>query len=45
MADEHKQGTMDISVQEKTFHGFMRVVTWVCVLVVLALLFLAVFNS
>ena len=25
---EHKPGSMDIRVQEKTFAGFIRMVTW-----------------
>jgi hypothetical protein len=42
---EHEHGKMDISVQEKTFEGF---ITWsirVVVVVIAVLLFLAVFNS
>ena len=35
MAEEHKHGTMDITVQEKTFAGFVRVMTWTAVLIVL----------
>ena len=25
---EHKHGSVDIKVQEKTFAGFIRIVTW-----------------
>lgn len=42
---EHKHGEMDISVQEKTFDGF---VTWsknVAIVAILILIFLAIFNS
>ena len=42
---EHKHGTMDISVQEKTFAGFIKVSTWTVVAVVLILLFMAVFAT
>lgn len=44
MAD-HKHGEMDISVQEKTFAGF---ITWsknVAIVSILILIFLAIFNS
>jgi len=36
---------MDTSVQEKTFEGFIKVSTYVAVVAILALLFMAVFNS
>ena len=42
---EHKHGEMDITVQEKTFNGF---VTWVkngTIVSILILIFLAIFNS
>lgn len=42
---EHKHGEMDISVQEKTFDGF---VTWsknVAIVCICVLIFLAIFNS
>ncbi|MEO1537343.1 MAG: aa3-type cytochrome c oxidase subunit IV [Pseudomonadota bacterium] len=42
---EHKHGEMDISVQEKTFNGF---VTWsknVAIVSIGILIFLAIFNS
>ncbi len=47
MADHphHEHGTMDITEQEKTFVGFIRVSVWVCVLSIGALIFMAVFNS
>ncbi|MDA7424973.1 aa3-type cytochrome c oxidase subunit IV [Thalassococcus lentus] len=42
---EHKHGTMDISVQEKTFDGFIKF-TIRTVYVILALVILmAVFNA
>lgn len=42
---EHKHGEMDISVQEKTFAGF---ITWsknVAIVCILVLIFLAIFNT
>ncbi len=44
MAD-HEHGKMDITTQEKTFEGFIRVSTWVTVISIGILLFLAIFNS
>lgn len=45
MADEHKHGTMDITVQEKTFSGFVRFVTWSVILILVFLVFLAMVNG
>ncbi|MEI4484710.1 aa3-type cytochrome c oxidase subunit IV [Frigidibacter sp. MR17.14] len=42
---EHHPGSMDITTQEKTFAGFIRFVTWSCVLIVLFLVFLALVNG
>lgn len=42
---EHKHGTMDITVQEKTFEGFMSFVARSCVFLVIFAIFLAVFAS
>ena len=42
---EHKHGSMDIEVQEKTFEGFIKASAYVCAAAVFVLLFLAVFNS
>jgi hypothetical protein len=41
----HKPGSMDISAQEKTFAGFLRIVTWFAGLTVVFLILLAIFNS
>ncbi|MFV2053854.1 aa3-type cytochrome c oxidase subunit IV [Aliiroseovarius sp. YM-037] len=43
--EEHKHGEMDTSVQEKTFEGFIKASTWVAVVSILVLIFLAIFNS
>ncbi len=42
---EHEHGKMDISVQEKTFEGFITWSVRVAVASIAILLFLAVFNS
>lgn len=44
MAD-HKHGEMDTSVQEKTFNGFMSMVTKVVVIIIVALILLAMING
>ncbi len=42
---EHKHGSMDVTEQEKTFAGFIRVSMWVAGLSIGAVIFLAIFNS
>ncbi len=42
---EHKHGTMDSSVQEKTFAGFITFVTRSCIALALFAIFLAVFAT
>jgi len=42
---EHKHGSMDTSVHEKTFEGFIKVAIRVAVFSIGVLLFLAIFNS
>ena len=44
MAD-YKQGEMDVTTQEKTFHGFVTWVKNVAIVCILVLIFLAIFNS
>lgn len=44
MAD-HKHGEMDIEVQEKTFEGFMSMVTKGTVIIIVALIFLALVGA
>lgn len=44
MAD-HKHGEMDIKVQEKTFDGFMSMVTKTSIVIVVALILLALING
>jgi hypothetical protein len=42
---EHKHGEMDISVQEKTFEGFMKYVTWGAVVSIGILVFAGLVNG
>ncbi|MDW4499780.1 aa3-type cytochrome c oxidase subunit IV [Sulfitobacter sp. D35] len=42
---EHKHGEMEISVQEKTFDGFMTFVTRSVIVILLILVGLAVFFN
>ena len=42
---EHKPGSMDIRVQEKTFDGFIRMTTWGAIITVAVLIFLALANA
>lgn len=45
MANEHKHGEMDITVQEKTFAGFVKWVTYSTVIIIVALILLAMING
>lgn len=42
---EHTHGEMDTRVQEDTFAGFIRLASWVVILSILVLIFLAVANA
>lgn len=42
---EHTVGTMDITEQQKTFAGFLKFATWVCILSLAVLVFMALANS
>lgn len=42
---EHKQGSMDIRTQEKTFDGFVKMVTWGVVISLGIVVFMALANS
>ncbi len=44
MAD-HEHGNMDTHVQEKTFEGFVKTVTWTVIVILLFLVFLAMVNG
>ena len=42
---EHKQGEMDITAQEKTFAGFMNMVTKTTIGIIVFLVFLALLTQ
>lgn len=42
---EHKHGSMDTRVQEKTFAGFMRIASWGAAISIGVLIFLALTNA
>ena len=42
---EYKHGEMNIEVQEKTFAGFIKAVSWGAGISIAVLIFLAIFNS
>lgn len=42
---EHKHGEMDITVQEKTFEGFISFTVWSVVAILGFLIFLALVNA
>ena len=42
---EHKQGSMDIRDQEKTFAGFVKLTTWGAVIAILVLIVMALANA
>lgn len=42
---DHKHGDMDIAYHQKTFNGFIRMATWVCVIAAAVLIFLALANA
>lgn len=45
MADDHKQGSMDITEQEKTFAGFVTFTKWTVIAIIAVLVFLAIFRT
>jgi hypothetical protein len=45
MADHHKHGTMNTDVQEKTFAGFVTLVTRVVIAIIVFLILLALING
>jgi hypothetical protein len=44
-SQDYKHGEMDISEQEKTFSGFMRMTVNVAIVCIVILLFLAIFAT
>lgn len=45
MADNHEHGSMNTDVQEKTFNGFVTMVTRVSIVIIVALVFIALVNG
>ena len=45
MAEDYKPGEMDISVQEKTFAGFISMVTKGAIICIAVLIFIALVNA
>ncbi|CUH58898.1 aa3-type cytochrome c oxidase subunit IV [Thalassobacter stenotrophicus] len=43
MAEEHKHGSMNTEVHEKTFEGFVTFTKWTVVAIIAVLVFLAIF--
>ena len=41
----HKHGSMDVSEQEKTFAGFIRMAVWVAAVSIGILIFMALVNA
>lgn len=44
-AGHHVPGTMDVTAHERTFHGFIRLITWGVVASAAVLIFLALANA
>jgi len=42
---DHKHGSMDIRVQEKTFDGFVRMTTWSVWIIIAVLIFMALAGA
>ncbi|MGY9046986.1 hypothetical protein P775_25600 [Puniceibacterium antarcticum] len=42
---EHKQGSMDITAQERTFDGFISMVTKGVVVILCLVVLMAIFNA
>lgn len=44
-AAHHEHGSMDVAAHERTFDGFVRLMTWAAVATILVLIFLALTNA
>jgi hypothetical protein len=42
---EHKRGSMDTKEHEKTFAGFLRLVSWGAIITIGVLIFMALANA
>ena len=45
MAADHKHGPMDVTVQEKTFDGFINFVIKACTVIFVIVVFMAIFAA
>jgi len=43
--DHHVPGSMDVSAQERTFEGFMKIITRATIVIVVILVLLALVNG
>ncbi len=44
-ATDHEHGSMEIREHQKTFAGFVRLSTWVCIIAAVVLVFMALANA
>ena len=42
---KHEHGNMDVENHEKTFEGFVKIVTWSTIWILVFLVFLAIVNG
>ena len=42
---EHEHGTMDVTAQQKTFDGFIKMVTRASIVIILLVIFMALVNG
>lgn len=45
MADKHEHGKMDISEQERTFDGFVKIIAWGAGISILVIVFIGLVNG
>ncbi len=45
MADKHEHGKMDISEQERTFDGFVKMIAWGAAISILVIVFIGLVNG
>ena len=45
MADKHEHGKMDISEQERTFDGFVKMIAWGAGISILVIVFIGLVNG
>lgn len=42
---DYRHGEMDVTAQEKTFHGFLTWLKWSAIIAIITLLFVAMVNG